>query len=72
MSYFKRRIKDSWQITKEICSSVTWINAIIMIPALLFLMPFVWFWMLFEDYGEIDRAKEVFNQIYKSEEDERT
>lgn len=67
MSYFKRRVKDSWQITKEICISVTWINAVIMIPSLLFLIPFVWFFMLFEDYEEIDRAKEVFNQIHKSE-----
>lgn len=67
MSYFKRRVKDSWQITKEICSGVTWINAIILIPVLLFPIFFIWFWMLFEDYEEIDRAKEVMDKIFKSE-----
>lgn len=66
MGYFKRRIKDSWQITKEICITVTWKNAIILIPVLFFLIPFVWFLMLFEDYEEIDRAKEEVNQIFKS------
>lgn len=66
MSYFKRRIKDSWQITKEMFSGVTWINAIIMIPGLLFFIPFVWFWMLFEDYEEIDKAKETMDKIFKS------
>jgi hypothetical protein len=40
MGYFKRRIKDSWQITKEIFSCVTWKNAIITIPWLLFLIFF--------------------------------
>ena len=60
MGYMKRRFKDSWEITKEICSSVTWINAMIMIPALLFLIPCVWCWMLFENYEEIDKAKEIF------------
>ena len=65
MSYFKRRVKDSWQITKEICSGVTWINAIITIPGLLFLIFFVWFWMLFEDYEEIDRATETMDHIFK-------
>ena len=66
MGYFKRRVKDSWQITKEICSGVTWINAIIMIPGLFFFIPFVWFWMLFEDYEEIDRAREDVDKIFKS------
>lgn len=66
MSYFKRRIKDSWQITKEIGSSITWKNAIILIPGMLFLIPFVWFWMLFEDYEEIDRAREEVDKIFKS------
>jgi hypothetical protein len=66
MGYFKRRIKDSWQITKEICSGITWINSIFLIPGLLFMLFFVWFWMLFEDYEEIDKAKETVDQIFKS------
>ena len=67
MSYYKRRIKDSWQITKEIFSCVTWKNAIITIPGLLFLIFFVWFWMLFEDYDEIEEAGKTMDQIFKSE-----
>ena len=66
MGHSKRRVKDSWQITKEICSGVTWINAIITIPGLIFLIPLVWFLMLFEDYEEIDRAKEDVDKIFKS------
>jgi hypothetical protein len=56
MSYFKRRIKDSLQVAKLIFSCVTWKNAIITIPGFIVLIPFVWFFMLFDDYEE--RAKE--------------
>ena len=66
MSYFKKRIKDSWQITKEMFSGVTWINSIIVVPGLLFMLFFVWFWMLFEDYEEIDKAKETVDHLFKS------
>lgn len=66
MGYFKRRVKDSWKITKEICITVTWKNAIILVPGLVFLIPFVWFCMLFEDYEEIDRAREDVDKIFKS------
>ena len=63
MGYFKRRVKDSWQITKEICITVTWKNAIFLIPVLIFLIPFVWFFMLFEDYEKIDKfLKDVENE----------
>lgn len=63
----KRRFKDSWEITQEICNGVTWKNAIIMIPCLLFHIPLVWFLMLFEDYEEIDLAKETVFKKLKSE-----
>jgi len=66
MGYFKRRVKDSWQITKEIGSGLTWKNAIIMIPGLFLLIPFVWFLMLFEDYEEIDRHENDLKNLFKS------
>lgn len=53
--YFKRRIKDSWEITKDMVNQINYKNAIIVIIGMFIMIPLVWFIMLFEDYDEIDR-----------------
>lgn len=65
MGHTKRRIKDSWEITKEAFACISWKNAIFVIPSMFIIVPFIWFAMLFEDYDEIDYAQELMDRELK-------
>ena len=55
MKHFKRRCKDARQIVKELWDFVTLKNFIVAIPAVILFTPIMLFWLLFEDYDEMDR-----------------
>lgn len=67
--HFKRRVNDTVQMIKECYSQVTWKNFIWTIPGTIFLTLFVSFWMIFEDYEEIDAwERKIEKKLRESEE----
>jgi hypothetical protein len=65
MGHTKRRIKDSWEITKEAFELINWKNAIFAVPSMFIIVPFIWFAMLFEVYDEIDYAQKLMDREFE-------
>ncbi len=67
MKHFKRRCKDARQIVKELRDLVTWKNFIFAIPAIMLFTPIMLFWLLFEDYEEIDKWEREITEYLKQQ-----
>ena len=67
MKHFKRRCKDARQIIKELRDLVTWKNFIFAIPAIMLFTPIMLFWLLFEDYEEIDKWEREITEYLKQQ-----
>ncbi len=67
MKHFKRRCKDARQIVKELRDLVTWKNFIFAIPAIMIFTPIMLFWLLFEDYEEIDKWEREITEYLKQQ-----
>ena len=67
MKHFKRLCKDAQQIVKELRDLVTWKNFIFAIPAIMFFTPIMLFWLLFEDYEEIDKWEREITEYLKQQ-----